>query len=73
MSSLVHKQRQQQAAGIADKTQQDKSPQQAQKQQQLQPPRNGLIRRSVSFEKFLVTAFHIRLACKSESEMCKYY
>lgn len=48
MSSLVQRQRQQ--------------------EQPLQKPhipsKKALTRRSVSFEKFLVTAFHIRLACE---------
>lgn len=63
MSSLVHKQRQQVVA-VDDKNSADNSQQQQAANKKVIPPNKGLSRRSVSFEKFLVTAFHIRLACK---------
>lgn len=61
MSSLVNKQLQQVAA--EDKNKVEKTPQQSMTKKAI-PANKGLTRRSMSFEKFLVTAFHIRLACK---------
>lgn len=55
MSSLVHKQRQQ----VVEENKSNEEPQKM--AQQL--PKKGLAKRSVSFEKLLVTAFQIRLAC----------
>lgn len=68
MSSLVYK-KAAAAAVDANKTPAE-SVQQSQKQQNPSPiNKKGLSRRSVSFEKFLVTAFHIRLACKCTWEL----